>query len=199
MATYKLVRNPNPKKDGTKMPYHARFVNEQTVRMPRVIKLETSFSSFSSSDIIGVLEVLGKVLEIELSGGHNVEIEGIGIFTVSLSCPPLYNEKEILSEDVKFKTIKIRVCEKLKRRVRENIHLTKSQEKRTGKTQPHQYKKILFEYLDHYRYITAKQYREKTGLSKSAVATLFRTFLAEGILVKEGSGAGTFYMIPAKE
>ncbi|MCC8153380.1 MAG: hypothetical protein LIP01_03685 [Tannerellaceae bacterium] len=194
-AFYQLHRNPQRSKDEFFTAYHPRFVNKTTSRMEKVLELASSFSSFSSADIIGVLEVLKEVLALELADGHNVELAGFGTFTVSLQCPPFCNKEEIKTEYVEFKTIKMRVSADLKRKVKQKMVLAKAEDIKRARFRLEQRRKILIEHLEEYGYITSREYRLQTNLCKTTAAKELKQFVMEKLIVSKGNGPGTFYMI----
>ncbi len=193
-AFYKLERTPNPRKDGRKMPYHARFVNQTTTKMEKVINIASAFSSFSSSDIIGVLEVLKKVIILELSYGHNVELKDFAVFTVSLTCPPVYDKRKMNAAHVKFKTIRIRAAADFKNRLERKMRVAKAPVVKKPVYTLEKRKRLLMDHLAQHKYITAKDYRYLTALGRTTAAKELKTFIEEKLIVSRGNGPTTFYM-----
>ncbi len=89
-ATYNLFKNP-----GKGDNLHARQVNQYTVRIDALCEEISQISSFSSSDVKGVLEALKSRIAFHLKYGDIVELEGLGTFNASLKCPSLPTEKQI--------------------------------------------------------------------------------------------------------
>ena len=94
---YKLVRTPNPhakEGDTTQQPLHARVVTCGTVSTSDLAKRVTEASSFTSADIIGCLQALKDQMVNYLQMGYNVELEGLGTFSLSLTSKPIMDKKQ---------------------------------------------------------------------------------------------------------
>lgn len=85
-AEYALFKNPNPNKDDEKTMLHARIVGGTVVDTEHIIEELKEASSFSPGDIKGLLQSLADYLVLHLKQGDEVDLEGIGHFSVSLSC-----------------------------------------------------------------------------------------------------------------
>ena len=88
-ANYKLVRNPNPnpEESGKSLPLHPRLVSCGTIHTDEFINRAKSRSSFSPADMKGILQLFQDMMVDFLMFGYNVELEGIGTFSVSLKKP----------------------------------------------------------------------------------------------------------------
>ena len=84
-ANYKLVRNPNPnpEESGKSLPLHPRLVSCGTIHTGEFISRAKSRSSFSPADMKGILQLFQDMMVDFLMFGYNVELEGIGTFSVS--------------------------------------------------------------------------------------------------------------------
>lgn len=73
-ATYNLFKSPPPQqKEGVKARLHARLVNQHTVRIDRLCEEISEISSFSSSDVKGMLDALQSRIAFHLAYGDIVE------------------------------------------------------------------------------------------------------------------------------
>lgn len=85
-AEYALFKNPNPNKEEDNPTLHARVVGGIVIDTEHIIDELREASSFSSGDIRGLLQSLADSLVFHLKQGDEVDLEGIGHFSVSLSC-----------------------------------------------------------------------------------------------------------------
>ena len=95
-AQYGLFRNPPHKGEKESDILHARIIPGRTIRIDRVTREISECTSFSPGDVKGLLQAFADVLVSYLEDGDEVELEGLGHFSVSLKCPkPVkYNGEE---------------------------------------------------------------------------------------------------------
>ncbi|MDR1880895.1 MAG: HU family DNA-binding protein [Tannerellaceae bacterium] len=191
-ANYKLVRNPNPKKDGQIQPLHARFVPCGTVSTPEIIRAILPKSTFSSADYKGVLQLLQDALVDHLMFGFNVELEGIGTFTISLQSPPVMNKKQIRSESVFFKDVKFHASKELKDRLK-TMHVFRAPERQRKTFTLEECEERLMRYLEKNTYITGRAYKSLSQCGKTKAAAQLKQFRLAGKIVRHGYGPTTFY------
>ncbi|MDR1981194.1 MAG: HU family DNA-binding protein [Tannerellaceae bacterium] len=191
-AHYKLVRNPNPKKDGQTQPLHARFVPIGTASTDDIIEQIVPKSSFSAADYKGIIQLLQDALVDFLMFGYDVELEGIGTFTVSLQSPPVMNKKEIRSESISFRDVKFRASKALKMRLK-TMPVFRAQERQRKTFSLEECEKRLIWYLEKNRYITSRIYMSLNQCGKTKAAAQLKQFRKEGKIVRNGYGSTTFY------
>lgn len=121
-ARYRMVRNPNPTGDKKKQALHPRVVPYGTLHTDEVIKEAESRSGMSGADIKGALRVLADVMTSRLDQGYNIELDGLGFFSVSLTSRPVMDKKEIRSESIHFKNVNFRCGKYLKSKLK-TMHL----------------------------------------------------------------------------
>lgn len=192
-ATYRLVRNPNPNKDGKIQPLHARFVPAGTVSLDDIIKDAQSRSSFSPADIKGMLQLFHELLSDYLMFGYQVELEGIGTFGVSLECRPVMDPKEIRAESVHFRTVNYRPAQKLLKRLRA-MPVSRSEKKERRPLPQAEGKERVFDYLNRSGYITVTDYMHLIGCSRPMANRQLREYIRQGLLIRRGRGPCTFYV-----
>ena len=119
-ANYKLVRNPNPnpEESGKSLPLHPRLVSCGTIHTDEFISRAKSRSSFSPADMKGILQLFQDMMVDFLMFGYNVELEGIGTFSVSLKSRPVMEKNEIRAESIHFKDVKFRSSKELRDRLK---------------------------------------------------------------------------------
>ena len=113
-ARYRMERNPDSGKNGNKMPLHPRLIPYETVSIKKLMKYAKSRSTYSEADIAGALQLITDLVTERLREGDNVEIEGLGFFSVSLQSRAVMSKTELRSESVRFKNVNFRCCQQLK-------------------------------------------------------------------------------------
>lgn len=124
-AKYNLFRNPGESgKRGGKI--HARPVNQNVIRMDTLIEEITNFSSFSSADVRGMLEMLRFIIDFHLKHGEMVDLESFGTFNISLKSIPATQAKEVTPSDVRFNRVVFRPSKELTNELR-SMHLERAE------------------------------------------------------------------------
>lgn len=98
-ANYRMERNPNPKGENDEMPLHPRLI----YNIRELMRYGKEWSTYSEADIAGALRQITDLVAENLRSGNNVEIEGLGFFSVSLQSRPVMDKKELRSESVHFR------------------------------------------------------------------------------------------------
>ena len=163
-ARYRMERNPDSGKNGNKMPLHPRLIPYETVSIKKLMKYAKSRSTYSEADIAGALQLITDLVTERLREGDNVEIEGLGFFSVSLQSRAVMSKTELRSESVRFKNVNFRCCQQLKKALK-TMPLTRM--KSSGHHAPGMAdrEELLYRYLDENSYITVRSYRYLIGLS----------------------------------
>ena len=117
-ARYRMVRNPNPTGDKKKQALHPRVVPYGTISTEELMRDIEGRSGFSGADIKGALRVIADAMAFRLDEGYNVELDGLGFFSVSLVSRPVMDRKEIRSESVHFRNVNFRCGKYLKSKLK---------------------------------------------------------------------------------
>jgi len=193
MAQYKLVRNPNPKKDGKEMPYHARYVAYGTVGLDHLSQIIADRSSFPAGVVKGVVQMLQDLLVHELTYGNNVDVDGIGTFSVALQCPPVMDKKAIRAESISFRTVNFRPSAELCYRL-QSIPLSREPEEK-GK-QSFTFEERLERVLDYFNRkerLTGNIYMSINECSRACATRDLQRFREEGLIERFGRGPTVYY------
>lgn len=197
-ARYRMVRNPNPTGDKKKQALHPRVVPYGTLHTDEVIKEAESRSGMSGADIKGALRVLADVMVSRLDQGYNIELDGLGFFSVSLTSRPVMDKKEIRSESIHFKNVNFRCGKYLKSKLK-TIHLERIPEGK-GVLPPFEERvRRLTEYLNTHHFITCSDYRDLTGCSKYRALEDLNKLINEGKLEKGGYRSTRVYSFPSSK
>ncbi len=185
-ATYSLFRNPVPEEKANEGKLHARLVNQEIVRIDRLVKEISDMSSFSSADVKGLLEAFRSRLELHLENGAIVDLEGLGTFSVSLKCPPLANEKKIVPGKVSFSKVNFRCSKELKEKL-EFMTVERSKEgSRLKGLSAEKRKERILEYLKNGNTISSFWCRGLNGCSKYIALKDLQELVKEGKIIRLG-------------
>lgn len=117
-ARYGFFKNPPREEEEDKPVLHARIVPGRVIRIERIATEVSASSSFSAADIKGLLQALGDQIVSHLEDGDEIDIEGIGHFSVSLRCPKITKPTQARAEDIYFKSVNFRCSKKIVDRLR---------------------------------------------------------------------------------
>jgi predicted histone-like DNA-binding protein len=197
-ASYRLVRNPNPKKDGETQPLHPRFVPSYTVSTTEILDKIKNFSSFSSADLAGMLQLLKDTLADYLRSGVNVRIDGLGTFSVSLESRPVMEKTEIRAESIFFKDVKFTTAKEFKKRLA-GMPVTRLPEMEKKTYTLEECEERMMWYINKYGFITGAKYRGINNCCKTKAAAQLKQFRTEKKILRKGKGPTTFYVLPPQE
>lgn len=187
-ATYNLFKNP-----GKGENLHARQVNQYTVRIDALCEEISQISSFSSSDVKGMLDALKSRIAFHLKYGDIVELEGLGTFNASLKCPPLPTEKQITPHLVKFNKVVFRCASELKNELR-FMKVERADEPSRLKRYPSEKRKAnILTYIDNNDTISTQECRSINGCSKYLALKDISELLQEGKIVRLGYRSNAQY------
>lgn len=110
-AQYGLFRNPPHKGEKENDILHARIIPGRTIRIDRITNDISQCTSFSPGDVKGLLQAFADVLVMYLEDGDEVDLEGLGHFSVSLKCPKITTPRQVRAEEISFKSVNFR-CSK---------------------------------------------------------------------------------------
>lgn len=195
-ARYRMVRNPNPTGDKKKQALHPRVVPYGTISTEELMRDIEGRSGFSGADIKGALRVIADAMAFRLDEGYNVELDGLGFFSVSLVSRPVMDRKEIRSESVHFRNVNFRCGKYLKSKLK-SISLERMPEGKGVLPSFDERVRRLTEYLNTHHYITCGDYRELTGCSKYRALEDLKKLIDEGILEKNGYRSTRVYSFPS--
>ena len=176
-ANYKLVRNPNPnpEESGKSLPLHPRLVSCGTIHTDEFINRAKSRSSFSPADMKGILQLFQDMMVDFLMYGYNVELEGIGTFSVSLKSRPVMEKNEIRAESI--------------------MPVFRDEYTVSDPAYPSakECEQEVFRYLETNPFIHQKKYMSLCGCSRSKASLDLRRLVEEGKLRWEKLGTSHLY------
>lgn len=193
-ATYNLFRNP-----GKKDTLHARQVNQYTVRIDALCEEISNISSFSSSDVKGMLEALKSRITFHLKYGDIVELEGLGTFNASLKCPPYNTEKQIPPHLVKFHKVVFRCANELKKELKYMKVERAKEASRLKGLPPEKRKANILTYIENNNTISTLECRSLNRCTKYIALKDINELLQEGKIVRLGYRSNAQYGLKAKD
>ena len=195
-ANYKLVRNPNPnpEESGKSLPLHPRLVSCGTIHTDEFINRAKSRSSFSPADMKGILQLFQDMMVDFLMFGYNVELEGIGTFSVSLKSRPVMEKNEIRAESIHFKDVKFRSSKELRDRLK-TMPVFRDEYTISDPAYPSakECEQEVFRYLETNPFIHQKKYMSLCGCSRSKASLDLRRLVEERKLRWEKLGTSHLY------
>lgn len=193
-ATYSLFRNP-----GKKDTLHARQVNQYTVRIDALCEEISDISSFSSSDVKGMLEALKSRIAFHLKYGDIVELEGLGTFNASLKCPPYSTEKQIPPHLVKFNKVVFRCASELKKELKYMKVERANAPSRLKVYTPEKRKANILAYLANNDTISTLECRSINRCTKYIALKDIHELLDEGKIIRLGYRSNAQYKLKVED
>jgi len=192
-AKYQLVRNSDFNGSSEDQTLHARIVSKGTIRLTDMMEVGSDRSSFTPADIKGALQLIADLLEEGLSNGYNVELDGIGYFSVSLSCRPETDAKKIRSESIRFRDVNFRLGKEMKKRLR-GMRLYRQPVSRKRSFTAEIREQRLWSYLTSHLCITTRDYMSLNSCAKHTALKELKLQIEAGTLVTVGPRNNTTYM-----
>lgn len=107
---YDFFRNANSM-DSNRERYHPRPTHSSSISGDRLMAELRELSGLSAGTVSAVLSSLDQLLVRHLSEGNNVDIEGIGTFSISLTAPETRTPNATRASSIKVKSVNFR-CDK---------------------------------------------------------------------------------------
>lgn len=192
-AVYKMEKNPPKKGSGKKAVLHPRIVPWNTVDTESLIKEGSRRSTYTKGDLKGAIRVIADLLAENLEDGNNVNLDGIGYFSVSLWSRPVEDKKELRSESVHFKNVNFRCSVELRKRLN-SMELERYREPKKSTFSEEEKERRLLHYLDRHAYITTLAYQGLNACTQYQARKELKQFVAEGVLIENGTRRMCLYM-----
>lgn len=194
-AKYKLVKSPPASQKEGESSMHARIVPQATVKINQLCEEISTMSSFSPGDIKGMLESFSLLLGRHLDGGSNVELDGIGYFSVSLSCPPnVTSESQIRAKSIKFKNVNFRCSTMLKRRLK-TMKLEKATPVKKELFTPEQRQNRILSYFRENRTLTTSYCMAINQTNRHVALADLKLLIEAGKVERLGKGRSVLYIL----
>lgn len=196
-ARYKLVRRPSMGKTDEKQPLYPQFAPDGTIRLEELAE-NAQERGVGTAQMKAALQVLQDVIVDALRFGQNIELDGIGTFSVSLKARPVMDKKEIRSESVFFQDVTFRSSSKLRDRLQAMMLYRSGEEEVIGFT-PEECEARTMKYLETHPYISGKIYRSLCRCGKTKAAADLKRMRQEGKLMLRRIGNSYLYQLAKAE
>lgn len=142
----------------------------------------------------GILQLFQDVMADCLMSGYNVELEGIGTFSVSLQSRPVMEKRDLRSESVHFKDVKYRSSKQLRDRLK-TMPVFRHEYQPSDPTylSSQECERRLFQFLETHPYVLLKDYMSICRCAKTKASTDLRRLVKEGRLRWEKLGTSHLY------
>lgn len=192
MAQYIMQEMNLPNEEGKRLLY-PRMVLAKRVGLQEVAEALERSSTYTTSDVIGVLQGVARELAWLMAQGHPVKLDGIGTFTPALT---LRKGKERETDEGKgtrrnaqslqVGKIHFKPEKELLRETERRCHLERSQQSYTRSSTVYTLEQRLAraqEFLETHPYLTVRDYMSLTGLKRTSATTELKRLAGT-----EGSG-----------
>tara|TARA_R110001592_G_scaffold212230_1_gene464434 strand:- start:134 stop:526 length:393 start_codon:yes stop_codon:yes gene_type:complete len=112
---YKPVKIKTPlSKDGKKEKFYPRVANREKEDLRGIAERISDMSTFSRSDVVGVLEAFTQLIPQLLKDNTSVELGDLGTFSLHISAEGVDSEEQVTRHCIKKSTIAFRPSKRLK-------------------------------------------------------------------------------------
>jgi predicted histone-like DNA-binding protein len=191
---FTIHETPRPKDSAGKCMQHARVLPTGTKRLEDICEYINESSSLNSSDIKGALEAFFKYISSQLRAGYNVELEGLGHFSVSLHSRETKSEKGKDMVNVEINGVNFRCSPRLKNEVKKSC-LKKVKRSSTPFTDIRKRKERMLEYLKEYGFINLRRYAALNACSCYRAGNDLKAFVEQGVIACSGGTTHKVYLL----
>lgn len=192
-AKYQLVRTPDFNNSPETQPLHPRLVSHKTVSITELMRHAKNYSSLSTADMKAALQLIAELLEDNLRHGFQVELDGIGYFSVSLKSRPVMEKEEIRSPSIHFKQVNFRLNKEMKIRLR-GMELERDPEQRKEPFSPQEREQRLWNYLNRHPSISTSIYMALNRCTRYLALKDLNHWLEEEKLTEAGHRNTRIYL-----
>ena len=199
-AKYTLYQSPAPKGVKTERPLHARIDSKGTVRLERIITELSAFSSFSSSDIKGLLDGFINQIVSHIGDGYEVDLDDLGHFSASLICSKRTNDPDkVQSNDIHFKTVKFRCSKNIRKRLHSMSFERTPKKEQYAQLSTEKRKERILGLLENRNTIQTSDCAVTNGCSRYTARKDLSELLQAGKLIQLGYGKYIMYALPSND
>lgn len=196
---YDLYENPG--KDGTgSQRLHAKVVTKNVVTTKNLRENITRKCTATPADVAAVLTAISDELYDALSDGYSVHIDGLGYFSLSLSCNSEAGSRNMDNVDVWVRGIKF-VPEKVfvEKFGTANLVRVKDESRHSEKMSDDEVMKRLETYFAKNQYMQRSDFEELTGFNLSKSSRYIKRLVDDGVLKNISSKFHPVYVLVRNE
>jgi len=194
-AHYKIQESPQPASNEKPRPAHARFVPKSTVRIDQLCEEISDMSTFTAGDVKGIIQALSDRIIFHLEYGEDLDIEGLGHFTVSLGCDQPLNGGRHTAVHVHFKTVKFRCNKKMKDKLQSMYFEPVPKADRYSDLSPEKRQQNILNYLSRKEVIQSSVCMALNNCSRYMALQDLDALMKEGKIVRIGNKKSAMYRL----
>lgn len=198
---YDMFQNPSPNQNSTPT-YHPRVVGSRTIHREELdTKLTYSSKPLTGKEIMLAISKFTDVLKDCLSKGESVHVDGLGTFSISLTCDRSATPDNVRAEYVSLKDIVFRPEKSLLNELKNEIRFekgcyTKYSHKPTA-SQAIDILKAMMTENGSVRPFTCKEFAAYAHLSNTTAHKLVKEMVANGTICNLGLTHAPLYQAAA--
>lgn len=182
---YDFYNTPSPEgiADEKQPRYHARAVAKITVDTEYIARQIHERSTLSKGDIMAVISELRDAIKQNLLEGNNVNLNGLGVYSLTLSAPTDAEPKNTHAQNIAVKRIEFRADRKLRKEVMAEARFERSRNKsHSAHISIYEIDALLVDYFEENSYITRQRFEELCKLTKNTALRHLKRLVEEGRL-----------------
>jgi predicted histone-like DNA-binding protein len=191
---FTIHETPKPKDATGECTQHARVLPYETKRLEDICEYINEVSSLNSSDVKGALEAFFKYISFQLRAGCNVELEGLGHFSVSLHSRQAKNGKGKDVVNVEINGVNFRCSPRLRNEVKK-ARLKKVKRSSTSFPDIRKRQERMLEYLKECGSINLRKYAALNACSRYRAGNDLKAFAEQGIIACSGGTTHKVYLL----
>lgn len=188
-----IYETPQPEGEGKEKRLHARVHPYETIRLDGLCE-ELGEKGINSASVKAVLDAIKRIMEKSLMRGFNVELEGIGTFSLSLHTQMVEKKPGIKTPHITIDGINFRANKQLKEKVkRAKLEADNRQSHAIPPLTVRRQRMIT--YLEKYGYISGSKYARINGCSRYQARKDLEAFLQEKLVHTSGQASHKVYQL----
>lgn len=178
--------------------YHARVVAKQTIDSDNIVRRISERSSLSKGDIMAVLSELRDVVKQSLLEGNNVQLNGLGVYSLTLEAPEDASPTKTHAQNISIKRIDFRADRKLRKEIMAEAHFERSTTKNhSAHISIYEVDALLVDYFEEHTYITRQRFETLCQFTRNTALRHLKRLVNEGRLINTNTSHNPNYE-PAK-
>lgn len=178
--------------------YHARVITKQTIDTEDIIRQIHERCTLSKGDIVAVISELRDVIKQGLLDGNNVNLNGLGVFSLTLEAPKDLIPNKTHAQNIAVKCVKFRADRKLRKEIISEAHFERSRNKiHSAHISIYEIDALLVDYFEENAYITRQRFEKLCDLTKNTALRHLKRLVDEGRLINTNTSRNPNYE-PAK-
>lgn len=189
-----LYQTPQPEKYKGKPNIHARVLSTDTKHLEDICKYIGDASSLTPSDIKAALQAFFDYMSMNLRYGSNIELEGLGHFSVALKTQQVTMTSGKRGVKVTIDGVNFRCSKRLKNEI-STAKLKKVKVPANPSTSVDTRRKRMIDYLEENGMINRQRYAWLNGCNYYLAGKDLKQFLEEGLIATEGRSTHKVYLL----